>query len=180
MPMTHDPRYPIGRFAPPTTITHENRHEWLTAIAVFPRELGEAVRGMSDRELETPYRLGGWTVRQVVHHVADSHMNAYTRFRLALTEDSPTIKPYNEAAWAELADAKTAPVDMSLQLLTALHMRWVALLRSLTESDLQRKFNHPETGPQTLDMTVGAYAWHGRHHLAHVRMARGMAYQAGT
>jgi uncharacterized damage-inducible protein DinB len=180
MQTTHDPRYPIGRFSPPATITRENRHEWVTAIAVLPRELNEAVRGMSEVELEQPYRDGGWTVRQVIHHVADSHMNAYVRFRLALTEQAPTIKTYDEAAWAELCDAKTAPIESSLQLLTALHARWVALLRSLKQEDMQRTFVHPELGPRTLDWTTGLYAWHGRHHLSHVRMARGLAQQAGV
>ena len=173
---TVDLRYPIGRFEPPTAITRENRHEWITAIAVFPREFQEAVRGMSDRELENPYRNGGWTVRQVVHHVADSHMNAYTRFRLALTEDAPTIKTYDEKKWAELNDARTEPVDSSLQLISALHSRWTALLRTLEEADLRRTFVHPELGPRSLEWTLCMYAWHGRHHLAHVRMAR----QAGN
>ena len=168
-----DPRYPIGRYTSPSTITHDNRHEWITAIAVLPRELKEAVRGMSESDLETPYRNGGWTVRQVIHHVADSHLNAYTRFRLGLTEDKPVIKPYDEKAWAELPDARTSPIESSLQLASALHARWVDLLRSLKEADFQRTFVHPEIGERTLDWTVGLYAWHGRHHLAHVRMARG-------
>jgi hypothetical protein len=173
-----DPRYPIGRYQPPVAITHENRHEWITAIAVLPRELQEAVRDMSEADLETPYRDGGWTVRQVIHHVADSHMNSYVRFRLALTEDAPVIKPYNEKAWAQLIDARTAPIDCSLHLIASLHSRWVSLLRSLSETDLQRTFVHPDLGVKTLDWNLGLYAWHGRHHLAHVRMARGKTLAA--
>jgi len=173
--MSLDPRYPIGRFVLPNTINHEVRHEWITAIAILPRQLHELVRDMSDPELESLYRPGGWTVRQVVHHVADSHLNSYCRFRLALTESDPVIKPYDERAWAELADARHAPLESSLQLLTSLHSRWVALLKSMDDAAFKRAFVHPEQGKRNLEETTGLYAWHGRHHLAHIRMARGLS-----
>jgi hypothetical protein len=178
--MVVDARYPIGRFQPPEVITHEIQHEWITSIAILPRQMQELVRGMADQELDTRYREAGWTVRQVVHHVADSHMNAYCRFKLALTENEPVIKPYNEARWAELNDAAHAPVVVSLELLTALHCRWVALLKSLKTSDFQRTFIHPERGKQSLNETTGLYAWHGRHHLAHIRIARGITAGAAA
>ncbi len=173
--MTLDARYPIGRFEPPAVFTHQIRHEWITSIAVLPRQLQEIIRDMSEQELHSRYREGGWTVRQIIHHIADSHINSFVRFRLALTEDEPVIKPYNEAAWAELPDASTGPLDVSLQLLGALHTRWVALLKSMDDAAYQRKFVHPVSGPRTLNETTGLYAWHGRHHLAHIRMARGLA-----
>ena len=131
-----------------------------------------AVAGLNDGQLDTPYREGGWTLRQVVHHVADSHMNSYIRFRLALTEDEPTIKPYDEAVWANLIDAKTAPVAPSLSLLEGLHHRWAVLLRSLSETDVQRKFVHPELGTLTVDQYISLYAWHGKHHAAHITSLR--------
>jgi uncharacterized damage-inducible protein DinB len=131
-----------------------------------------AVAGLSDEQLDTPYRDGGWTVRQLVHHVPDSHLNAYTRFRLALTEPEPTIKPYDQAAWAELGDSRTAPIAMSLLLLEALHQRWVALLESLAAGDFERRFRHPEIGLVTLGEVLGMYAWHGPHHVAHITALR--------
>jgi uncharacterized damage-inducible protein DinB len=142
------------------------------AIAVLPTRVREAVAGLHDAQLDTPYRPGGWTVRQVVHHIADSHMNAYVRLRFALTEDHPTIKPYSESAWAELADARTMPVDVSLTLLDGLHARWSALLRSLAPEQFARSLTHPESGEMTIDSLVALYAWHGRHHTAHITELR--------
>lgn len=141
-------------------------------IAETPAHMRAAVAGLTDAQLDTPYRPGGWTVRQVVHHVPDSHMNSYVRFRLALTEDAPVIKPYEEARWAELHDARTLPIEPSLELLESLHARWVPLLRSLTEADWKRMFRHPELGPVRLEQNAALYAWHGRHHVAHITKLR--------
>ncbi len=163
-----DPRYPIGRFTVEGEITPERVALFIGDIEHAPAHLRSAVAGLHDARLDTPYREGGWTVRQVVHHLPDSHLNAYVRHRLALTEDSPTIKPYQEARWAELSDARSAPIDISLDLLTALHRRWVALLRALTPSDLARPFNHPELGMVRLDRNIALYAWHGKHHVAQI------------
>jgi uncharacterized damage-inducible protein DinB len=163
-----DPRYPIGRFRVEGEITPERVALYIGEIEDAPARLRSAVAGLEDSRLDTPYREGGWTVRQVVHHLPDSHLNAYVRHRLALTEDSPTIKPYEEARWAELADARSAPIDISLDLLTALHRRWVALLRTLTPSDLARQFHHPELGTVRLDRNLALYAWHGKHHVAQI------------
>jgi DinB family protein len=163
-----DLRYPIGKFQAPGSVTPSLRARWIDDIAAAPARLRAAVQGLDDAQLDTPYRPGGWTVRQVIHHVPDSHMNSYIRFRLALTEDEPAIKPYDEVKWAELHDASTAPVGVSLQLLEALHVRWVVLLRSLSETDFSRRFNHPEDGVQRLDTALAAYAWHGKHHAAHI------------
>ncbi len=176
--MTTDARYPIGPFVPPAAATRELRHEWITAIAVLPRQLQDIVRDMSDKELGARYREGGWTVRQVIHHLADSHVNSYCRYRFALTEENPVIKPYAEAAWANLPDASTAPVEMSLQLLSALHTRWVTLMKSMDEAAFERKFINPESGERSLNEATALYAWHGRHHLAHIRLARGLAASA--
>ena len=178
--MVVDARYPIGKFTPPAAITHAIHHEWITSIAILPRLLSEVLRDMSEEELDTRYREGGWTVRQVVHHIADSHMNAYCRFRLALTEEEPVIKPYQEARWAELSDAAHAPIAVSLQLLTAMHTRWVALMKSMSVKDFERGLIHPEMGRRSLNETTGLYAWHGRHHLAQIRIARGIAAGAGV
>lgn len=167
-----DPRYPIGRFQFDADRAPELRAQWIEDLAQAPALLRQAVAGLNDRQLDTPYREGGWTVRQVVHHVADSHLNAYVRLRLALTEERPVIKPYSEKAWAELSDARTAPVDSSLALVEGLHQRWVALLRSLRPDDFARTFQHPETGEQSLDRLVAFYAWHGKHHSAHIRSLR--------
>ena len=168
METTQDLRYPIGRFKPPANVTAEQRKAMIEAIAVTPSRLREAVAGLSEAQLDTPYREGGWTVRQLVHHVPDSHLNSYVRFKLALTEDEPTIRPYDEARWAETVDSRTAPIAMSLTLLDALHERWVLFLRSLSPSDFQRKLHHPERGPMTVDSLLALYAWHGPHHVAHV------------
>jgi len=167
-----DPRYPIGKYTPPQEATPALRQQAISAIAEAPAKLRAAVKGLNDEQLNTPYREGGWTVRQVAHHVPDSHMNAYVRFRLALTEQEPTIKPYEEARWAELVDAKSAPVDVSLALLDSLHDRWVRLLHSLKPVDFARTFRHPDHGVRTVDWLLFLYAWHGRHHTAHVTELR--------
>jgi uncharacterized damage-inducible protein DinB len=166
-----DLQYPIGRFSFPESTTAEQRQRWIREIASAPQELRAAVAGLSPEQLDTPYRPGGWTARQVAHHVPDSHMNAFIRFKLALTEDQPTIKPYDEARWATLADA-ALPVGPSLDLLEALHVRWVRLLEAMSEQDYQRTFVHPESGAVRLDQYLGLYAWHGRHHVAHVTSLR--------
>lgn len=163
-----DLRYPIGKNDRKTVLTPAERHTAIDALAAAPRLLRDAVSGLTDTQLDTPYRPGGWTVRQLVHHVADSHMNAYIRFRLALTEENPIIKPYEEAKWAELADARTLPIDVSLTLLDAMHERLVTLLRGTTDDAFQRTLSHPENGPMTVDTLLGIYSWHGRHHVAHV------------
>lgn len=169
-----DPRYPIGRVQLEERLSPERRAELIRQIEEAPRVLREAVAGLDEALLDTPYREGGWTVRQVVHHVPDSHMNAYIRFRLALTEDDPTIKPYAEPDWARLPDARSLPVDVSLRLLDALHERWVALLRALTPEQFARGFIHPEHGRRvSLDHTLQIYAWHGRHHAAHIALVSG-------
>jgi uncharacterized damage-inducible protein DinB len=165
-------RFPIGDFVEPDHLTPKDLQSAIGVIAALPENLRAAVDGLSDAQLDTPYRAGGWTLRQLVHHVADSHINAYVRMRLALTEDWPTIKPYDEARWAELADARTLPVEVSLSLLEALHRRWVTLLESLGESEWARGYIHPEMGRQSLDEVVALYSWHSRHHTAHVTELR--------
>ena len=169
---TMDPRYPIGQYASPQQVTPALREQAISAIAEAPAKLRAAVKGLNDEQLNTPYRQGGWSVRQVAHHVPDSHLNAYIRLRLALTEQEPTIKPYEEARWAELEDAKSAPVEVSLTLLDSLHERWVRLLRSLKQEDYERTFRHPEHGVRTVDWLLFLYAWHGRHHTAHIAELR--------
>ena len=165
--MEVDLRYPIGKFPRVETLTPDQRIEHIGAIAEAPARLRDAVAGLNPQQLDSPYRPGGWTVRQVTHHLPDSHMNAFIRFKLALTEDVPTIKPYMDARWAELADSK-APIELSLDLLVNLHERWVLLLRSLTPADWARQFRHPELGVLTLDQNLALYSWHGRHHVAHI------------
>jgi uncharacterized damage-inducible protein DinB len=167
-----DLRYPVGKFSPKPSITHEERIELIRQIEEAPNQMRSAVEGLSDAQLDTPYRDGGWTVRQVVHHVPDSHMNAYTRFKLAVTENQPTIKPYDEKAWAELVDNKNAQVEPSLALLENLHYRWVMFLKSMKPEDFARKLNHPESGLQNLDRVLQLYGWHGRHHVAHITSLR--------
>jgi hypothetical protein len=166
-----DLRYPVGKFEFPESVNASDLAGFLDQIAAAPARMRAAVMGLTDAQLDTPYRPGGWTVRQVVHHVPDSHMHSYTRFRLALTEDSPTIKPYDEARWAELADARL-PVEPSLTLLESLHARWVPLLRSLSAADWKRTFRHPELGLVSLENNAALYAWHGRHHVAHITSLR--------
>jgi uncharacterized damage-inducible protein DinB len=167
-----DPRYPIGKFAMPAQVAPEGRQAAIGEIAATPAKLRAAVNGLSDAQLDTPYREGGWTVRQVVHHVPDSHLNAFVRLKLALTEDKPTIKPYDEAAWAELADAKFAPIESSLTLLDSVHERWDRLWRSLKPEHFSRVLVHPEHGQRTVDWLVFLYAWHGAHHTAHITELR--------
>lgn len=164
----NDLRYPIGKFRYDGPPNDEQKQALLEEIAHTPKKLRAAVQGLSESKLDTEYRPGGWTVRQVIHHVPDSHLNAYVRFKLALTEDDPTIKPYAEDRWAELADTKATPVEVSLALLDSLHDRWVRLLRSLTEEEWKRTFRHPDLGPMTLEKTLALYAWHGKHHVAHI------------
>lgn len=161
-----DPRFPTGKFVFNPTPTAETRRDCIAAIGSLPGELKAALAGA---RLDQPYRDGGWTARQVVHHVADSHMNAFIRFRLALTEDKPTIKPYDEAAWARLADATLDPA-VSIQLLDALHLRWHTMLLAMKEPDFLREAIHPDHGPKTIDWFLQLYAWHGRHHVGHVRL----------
>lgn len=163
-----DQRYPIGQFTYVGPLTETERRQYIEQIAAAPANLRAAVKGLNDDQLNTPYRAGGWTVRQVVHHLPDSHMNAYVRFRLALTEHDPTIKTYNEGKWANLYDARSAPIEPSLALLEALHQRWVTLMRSLTADSWKRTFQHPEAGPYSLEKQLAMYCWHGRHHTAHV------------
>jgi len=177
--MNDDPRYPIGR-APlgadlemgEKALTPERRGELLAEIEAAPARLRDAVAGLSPEQLDTPYREGGWTVRQVIHHVPDSHLNAYLRWKWALTEDAPAIKTYDEARWAELPDTTATPVEVSLVLLESLHRRWVVLLRETTAAGFRRVLVHPDHGPLTLDQILALYAWHGRHHVAHVLALR--------
>jgi hypothetical protein len=166
-----DLRFPVGRFSPQPSSTPEIRAAHIQTLRILPEHLREAVSGLTDSQLDTPYREGGWTVRQLVHHLPDSHSNSYIRFKLALTEDWPTIKPYDEAAWAKLADS-FLPVDVSLSLLAALHGRWVALLESMSEEDFRKGYNHPEQGRQTLANVLALYDWHSRHHTAHITNLR--------
>ena len=167
-----DLQYPIGRFSWSGPNSEDDRKRYIDEIEQAPARLRAAVTGLSNAQLDTPYRPGGWTVRQVVHHVPDSHLNSYVRFRLALTEKEPTIKPYDENQWAELTDARTAPIEMSLTLLESLHSRWILLLRGLHASDFAREFRHPELGTVSLDKNLALYAWHGRHHVAHITSLR--------
>jgi cell wall-associated NlpC family hydrolase len=167
-----DLRYPVGEFVVDSSVTDDKRAVWIRQIAQAPAAIRDAVRGLSDRQLDTPYRPGGWTVRQVLHHVPDSHMNAYCRYKFALTEDNPTIKAYDEAAWANVADTPRTPPEVSLALLDALHRRWVILLESMRPGDFARKLQHPEKGSITLDWMLQLYAWHGRHHAAHITELR--------
>ena len=167
-----DLRFPIGKFNWESAGSSAEREQNIDEIAATPAKLRAAVAGLTEEQLDTPYREDGWTVRQVVHHVADSHLNSYIRFRLALTEDTPTIKPYDEGEWANLEDAKHAPVDVSLVLLESLHDRWVRLLRSMQPVDFERRFKHPEFGEFALDKNLALYVWHGQHHTAHITNLR--------
>lgn len=164
-------RYPIGRFNAPAASLPGIRAAHIETLRQLPEHLRSAVKGLNDAQLDTPYREGGWTVRQLIHHIADSHLNCYVRFKLALTEDWPTIKPYDEAAWAELSDSNQ-PIEVSLVLVTALHERWVALLESMSDEDFRKGFNHPERGRQNLATTLALYDWHSRHHTAHIASLR--------
>jgi uncharacterized damage-inducible protein DinB len=171
-PITEDLRHPIGRFHWPESVSAQERANCIEKIGGAPAKLRAVISGLSDEQLDTPYRDGGWTVRQVVHHVPDSHMNSYVRFKLALTEDAPTIKPYDEAAWAELSDSKNTPIETSLCLMDCLHARWVELLRGMSEADWTREFRHPDRGLVTLEQNLTLYAWHGYHHVEHIAALR--------
>jgi hypothetical protein len=164
-------RFPIGRYNAPAVIDMQQRSTWIQVLEELPAAFRNAVHPLTDEQLDTPYRPGGWTIRQVVHHVPDSHLNSYTRFRLALTEESPTIKLYEEARWAELPDAKSGSIGPSLDLLSTLHVRLVRLLRSMDDAAFSRTFRHPHLGLVRLDWNLGMYAWHGKHHLTHITSA---------
>jgi uncharacterized damage-inducible protein DinB len=164
--------YPLGKFTYEGHLTEDQKRDSLDHIAQTPANLRAALKGLTAVQIDTPYRPGGWTVRQVVHHVPDSHLNSYMRFKLALTEDEPTIKPYAEDRWAELADTKATPLEVSLTLLDSLHDRWMRLLRSMTPEQWKRTFRHPDLGPMSLEKTLALYAWHGRHHVAHITALR--------
>jgi len=170
--MTNDPRYPVGKFSFDGNMSAQQKAQCLDDIEQTPARLRAAVRGLNDQQLDTAYREGGWTVRQVVHHVPDSHMNSYVRFKLALTEDEPTIRPYMENLWAELPEAKSAPIELSLTLLESLHQRWMLALRGIKTEEWKRNLRHPEMGLLSLEKTLALYAWHGRHHVAHVTSLR--------
>lgn len=165
-----DEKYPIGQFTCGETISSEDIQHWIEEIKTLPVRLHEAVDGLAEEMLENTYREGGWTIRQLVHHIADSHLNSYIRFKLALTENNPTIKPYAEDKWAELPDSKL-PIEISLNIIQSLHERWVFLLENLADAQHKRTFIHPDSGGIPLEMNIGLYAWHGNHHLAHIRNA---------
>jgi len=167
-----DHRYPVGKFTMPAAVTAAERKAHIDEIASAPANLRKAVRGLTEAQLDTPYREGGWTVRQVVHHLPDSHLNAYVRFKLALTEDQPPVKTYDEALWAALPEAQSAPVEISLNLLESLHARWMSAERALPEASFRRTFRHPELGAVALDQQLAHYAWHCRHHIAHITSLR--------
>ena len=168
-------KYPVGRMPRLSTpLDAATREAYLATLEALPARIRSLVTGLPDAQLETPYRPGGWTVRQVVHHLPDSHLNAYVRMKLAATEDTPTIRTYHEELWAELPEAKSAPIAMSLALLDALHQRWTAFLRTLPEPEFQKAFQHPEWGRVTIDEALGMYEWHCRHHTAHIRQGLGI------
>jgi len=167
-----DPRYPIGKFEMPKEVTPARRQQAIGEIAATPMKLRAAVKGLNDAQLDTPYRESGWTVRQVVHHVPDSHLNAYIRLKLALTEEKPTIKPYDQEAWAGLADSKSVPIEVSQTLLDSVHTRWDHLWRSLKPEHFARVFVHPDHGERTVDWLLFLYEWHGKHHTAHITELR--------
>ncbi len=169
--MSEDLRYPIGKFDRNFEFTPELKHKFINDIAGLPKEIESAVENLNDAQLDTPYRPEGWTVRQTIHHIADSHLNSMVRFKLALTEDAPTIRPYYEDRWANLEDSKL-PLDASLKIVDGLHSRWTTLLTSMSDADFQRKLIHPESGEWTLAQMLGLYSWHGRHHTAHIANLR--------
>jgi uncharacterized damage-inducible protein DinB len=166
--MQKDPRYPIGKFNHNILVTKEMRSEFINVIESLPSSLRKEVENLTEEQLNTPYREGGWTIRKVVHHIPDSHLNSYVRFKLALTEDNPDIKTYEEHLWAELKDSSETPISVSLNLLESLHKRWVILLKSLSGEQFKRTFQHPEWGNISLSKTLALYAWHSKHHLAHI------------
>jgi uncharacterized damage-inducible protein DinB len=165
--MSEDLRFPIGKYDKDSEITPEQRKQFVKEIAELPDDLREAVKNLTGEQLDSPYRPGGWTARQVVHHVGDSHMNSLIRFKLALSEDNPTIRPYAEDLWAQTAEYKM-PVEVSLNLIDSIHQRWATLLDSLSDEDFARTINHPESGKWTLESLLGMYVWHGKHHMAHI------------
>jgi uncharacterized damage-inducible protein DinB len=170
--MSDDLRYPIGKWNRQSSVDADGIAAMIEQVASAPAALAAAVKGLTDAQLDTRYREGGWTPRQIVHHVADSHMNAYVRFKLGMTEDNPTIKTYNEARWAETVDGKTAPIDVSLSLVEGVHKRWVQFLRSMDAKAFARTIVHPENGSMRLSDLLGMYSWHGRHHTAHITELR--------
>ena len=167
-----DSRYPIGRFQMPQNATQEDRQRWIEAIENAPGQLRQAVAGLSDEQLDTPYRPQGWTIRQVVHHITDSHLNGYVRTKWALTEDNPAIKTYKQTRWADSPEARSGDVELSLPLLESLHRRWTVVLHSFQTEDWSQTFQHPEWGTVPLDVNVALYAWHGAHHIAHITTLR--------
>ena len=169
--MSEDLRYPLGKFDNNVEIAPELRRKFIRTISGLPEVLESACSDLNEEQLETPYRPGGWTIRQTVHHIADSHLNAYIRFKLALTEETPTIRPYAEALWAELPDSKM-PLDVSMKIIEGVHRRWTTILESMTEEDFQKRLNHPETGVWTLEKMLALYSWHSRHHTAHITKLR--------
>lgn len=169
--VSKDLRYPIGEFDASVEVTPDVRKELIQIIADLPKNIAAAVEGLSEEQLETPYRPEGWTLRQTVHHVADSHINSLCRFKLAMTEENPTIRPYFEDRWAELADSRL-PIDVSLKLLEAIHLRWVVLLDSMTDEDFKRPLVHPDSGDWTIEKFLALYAWHSLHHTAHITHLR--------
>ncbi|MXV49607.1 putative metal-dependent hydrolase [Pedobacter sp. HMF7647] len=166
--MNDNLRYPIGKFVLPENISKVQLDEWIDQISALPAKIREAAAGLSDKQLDTPYRPGGWTLRQVIHHLPDSHMNAYIRFKLAYTEDHPTVRPYYEEIWAECGEAKNGPIEVSINLLDALHKRWVFFLKTLNVEDFDRSYQHAEHGESNLKKMLGLYVWHGNHHLNHI------------
>jgi len=177
---TMDPRYPVGKFEADQSVTPEKRRGWIAQIEALPRDLNGAIAALPASALDTPYREGGWTARQVVHHFADSHLNAYTRIKLALTEDSPTIKTYEEQIWAELPDGRTADVAPSLSIVDGVHQRLSMLLKSLSPEQFARTAQHPQWGSITVEWLVQMYAWHCRHHLGHIGLIRGASAAAAS
>lgn len=169
--MNEDLSYPVGKFDKNLQITPELKQDFINSISALPTNLKKAIENLNDEQFDTPYRPEGWTVRQTVHHIADSHLNSYTRFKLALTEDMPTIRPYYEDRWAELPD-NTLPVESSLKIIEGLHLRWTTLLNSMSDEDFRRKLVHPESGEWSLEQQLGLYSWHGRHHTAHITKLR--------
>jgi uncharacterized damage-inducible protein DinB len=170
--MNEDLRFPVGKFEDSREKSNEVRREYIKTISELPKALREACKGLSEEQLETAYRPDGWTVKQVVHHVADSHANSLIRFKLALTEDSPLIKTYHEDLWAELPDAKHAPIELSLMMIDAIHQRWALLLNSMEPEDFEKNLRHPEHGEVSLNYMLGLYDWHSRHHTAHITHLR--------